>query len=228
MQIEPIAVFHSPISGKFGVPRQAGLAEGLCGTVELMGKYRCPEALRGLEGFDYLWLIWNFNLNDSADDGQNSFKATVRPPRLGGNERIGVFASRSPFRPNGLGLSSVRIGTIDYDRCLIKVTGADLADGTPIFDIKPYVEYADSHPGVRSGFVDSKEWKALEVFFDECPETAVFSEEQKNALAGILSLDPRPAYQNNPEKIYGLTFAGYDIHFKVRNNSVIVLDIQEK
>lgn len=228
MQIEPIAVFHSPISGKFGVPRQAGLAEGLCGTVELMGKYRCPEALRGLEGFDFLWLIWNFNLNDSADDGQNSFKATVRPPRLGGNERIGVFASRSPFRPNGLGLSSVRIGTIDYDRCIIKVTGADLADGTPIFDIKPYVEYADSHPGVRSGFVDSKEWKSLEVFFDECPETAVFSEEQKNALAGILSLDPRPAYQNDPDKIYGLTFAGYDIHFKVRDDSAIVLDIQEK
>lgn len=228
MQIEPIAVFHSPISGKFGVPRQAGLAEGLRGTVELMGKYRCPEALRGLEGFDYLWLIWNFNLNDSPDDSQNSFRATVRPPRLGGNERIGVFASRSPFRPNGLGLSSVRIGTIDYDRCLIKVTGADLADGTPIFDIKPYVEYADSHPGVRSGFVDSKEWKSLEVFFDECPETAVFSEEQKNALAGILSLDPRPAYQNDPEKIYGLTFAGYDIHFKVRDDSAIVLDIQGK
>lgn len=228
MQIEPIAVFHSPISGKFGVPRQAGLAEGLRGTVELMGKYRCPEALRGLEGFDYLWLIWNFNLNDSADDSQNSFKATVRPPRLGGNERIGVFASRSPFRPNALGLSSVRIGTIDYDRCIIKVTGADLADGTPIFDIKPYVEYADSHPGVRSGFVDSKEWKSLEVFFDECPETAVFSEEQKNALAGILSLDPRPAYQNDPDKIYGLTFAGYDIHFKVRDDSAIVLDIQEK
>lgn len=228
MQIEPIAVFHSPISGKFGVPRQAGLAEGLRGTVELMGKYRCPEALRGLEGFDYLWLIWNFNLNDSADDGQNSFRATVRPPRLGGNERIGVFASRSPFRPNALGLSSVRIGTIDYDRCIIKVTGADLADGTPIFDIKPYVEYADSHPGVRSGFVDSKEWKSLEVFFDECPETAVFSEEQKNALAGILSLDPRPAYQNDPDKIYGLTFAGYDIHFKVRDDSAIVLDIQEK
>lgn len=226
MQIEPIAVFHSPISGKFGVPRQAGLAEGLCGTVELMGKYRCPEALRGLEGFDYLWLIWNFNLNDSADDGQNSFKATVRPPRLGGNERIGVFASRSPFRPNGLGLSSVRIGTIDYDRCIIKVTGADLADGTPIFDIKPYVEYADSHPGVRSGFVDSKEWKSLEVSFNECKGTAVFSEEQKNALAGILSLDPRPAYQNDPDKIYGLTFAGYDIHFKVRDDSVIVLDIQ--
>lgn len=228
MQIEPIAVFHSPISGKFGVPRQAGLAEGLRGTVELMGKYRCPEALRGLEGFDYLWLIWNFNLNDSPDDSQNSFRATVRPPRLGGNERIGVFASRSPFRPNALGLSSVRIGTIDYDRCIIKVTGADLADGTPIFDIKPYVEYADSHPGVRSGFVDSKEWKSLEVFFDECPETAVFSEEQKNALAGILSLDPRPAYQNDPDKIYGLTFAGYDIHFKVRDDSAIVLDIQGK
>ena len=228
MQIEPIAVFHSPISGKFGVPRQAGLAEGLRGTVELMGKYRCPEALRGLEGFDYLWLIWNFNLNDSADDGQNSFRATVRPPRLGGNERIGVFASRSPFRPNALGLSSVRIGTIDYDRCIIKVTGADLADGTPIFDIKPYVEYADSHPGARSGFVDSKEWKSLEVSFNECKGTDVFTEEQKKALAGILSLDPRPAYQNNPDKVYGLTFAGCDIHFKVRDDSVIVLDIQGK
>ena len=228
MYIEPIAVFRSPISGKFGIPRQAGLADGLKGRIELLGEYRSPEALRGLEGFDYLWLIWNFNLNgcpgqDKSD--RTGFKATVRPPRLGGNERVGVFASRSPFRPNGLGLSSVRIESIDFENSTILVTGADLADGTPIFDIKPYVEYADSHPGVRSGFVDSSGWTPLEVSFAECGNAGILSEEERNALSGILALDPRPAYQNDPEKIYGMDFAGHNIRFRVKDGTVSIIDI---
>lgn len=242
MQIEPIAVFHSPISGKFGVPRQAGLAGGLRGTIELTGEYRRPDALRGLDGFDYLWLIWNFNLNycsrhqegpaehketvvsKSAD---NCFKATVRPPRLGGNERIGVFASRSPFRPNGLGLSSVKIESIDFQHCTIEVSGADLADGTPIFDIKPYVEYADSHPGVRSGFVDERKWEVLEVSFADCRNAELLSEVQIKALSDILSLDPRPAYKEDNGQVYGLNFAGRNIRFKVQDGSVTVLDISD-
>ena len=155
MEIQQIAVFHSPLPEKFGLPRQAGVAESLRGTVALEPDFRTPESLRGLEDFDYLWLIWGFHLNrEKASAG-----LTVRPPRLGGNERIGVFASRSPFRPNPLGLSSVRIESVDAARGEIHVLGADLADGTPIYDIKPYVAYADSHPGVRSGFVDGKPWK---------------------------------------------------------------------
>lgn len=227
MQIEPIAIFHSPVSGKFGVPRQAGLADGLWGTIELIGEYRRPEALRGLDGFDYLWLIWNFNLNDTSRHAPDDFKATVRPPRLGGNDRIGVFASRSPFRPNGLGLSSLRIESIDFEHCTIKVSGADLADGTPIFDIKPYIEYADSHPGVRCGFVDKNDWERLDVSFSECKNIELLPEEKRIALAGILSLDPRPAYQDDPDKIYGLNFAGHNVRFKVQDSSVIVLDISD-
>ena len=223
MQIEPIAVFHSPVSGKFGVPRQAGLANGLMGAVELTGKYRNPDALRGLEGFDYLWLVWGFNLNECSQD----FKATVRPPRLGGNERIGVFASRSPFRPNGLGLSSVRIESVDFEKCTIHVTGADLADGTPIFDIKPYVEYADSHPGVRSGFVDERKWESLEVSFADCRNAGLLPEAQLKALSEILSLDPRPAYRDDNEQIYGLNFSGRNIRFKVQDGTVTVLDISD-
>ena len=161
MQIEPVAYFRSPLSEKFGLPRQAGLAESLRGTVVLEPAFRAPEALRGLDGFEYLWLIWGFHLNrEDAAEG-----LTVRPPRLGGNERVGVFASRSPYRPNPLGLSSVRIESIDAEAGEIRVLGADLADGTPIYDIKPYVEYADSHPGVRSGFVDDTAWQPLKVVF---------------------------------------------------------------
>ena len=221
MEIKPVATFRSPLPEKFGLPRQAGLAASLRGTVVLEPPYRAPEALRGLEGFDYLWLIWGFHLNrDTASEG-----LTVRPPRLGGNERVGVFASRSPYRPNPLGLSSVRIEKVDADAGVIHVLGADLADGTPIYDIKPYVEYADSHPGVRSGFVDSTAWQPLEVVIpDEC--RACFHPAAQEALAELLAQDPRPSYQEDPERIYGLLFEGCNIRFRVEGDTLTVVAVE--
>ena len=232
MTIEPIAVFHSPLKEKFGLPRQAGIAASLRGAIELTAPFNQPDALRGLEEFDYLWLIWGFSLNrNAASDAPRTeeegsarpiFEATVRPPRLGGNRRIGVFASRSPFRPNGLGLSAVRICGIDFRNCRIEVAGADLADGTPIYDIKPYVEYADSHPGVRNGFVDSNEWKTLRVIFPESIRDRLDGTMLK-ALEEILSQDPRPQFQHDPERVYGLDFAGIEIRFRVDGDILEVL-----
>ena len=220
MEIKPVAIFHSPLPEKFGLPRQAGLAESLAGTVVLEPEFRSPEALRGLDGFDYLWLIWGFHLNrETASEG-----LTVRPPRLGGNERVGVFASRSPYRPNPLGLSSVRIERVDAAAGEIHVLGADLADGTPIYDIKPYVEYADSHRGVRSGFVDDHAWQRLEVvlpretFHKLDPDTI-------DGLLEILAQDPRPQYQDDPERIYGLRYGDRNIRFKVADGVLTVVQI---
>ena len=215
MEIRPIAFFRSPVSGKFGVPRQSGIAAGLKGEVRLVAPFDNPDALRGLEGFDYIWLIWEFSLNGPSDN------LTVRPPRLGGNERVGVFASRSPFRPNPLGLSSVRIESIEADKGIIHVLGADLADGTPIYDIKPYVTYADSHPEARSGFVDGNSWKALEV---EVPEAlaAEFSQDDLAALKQLLACDPRPQYLDDPQRVYGLYFAGRNVRFRVSEGVVYV------
>ena len=217
MNIEPVAVFHSPVKGKFGVPRQSGLASSLEGEVELLPPYKREEALRGLEGFDYIWLVWEFSLNEKTDGPQ----LTVRPPRLGGNTRVGVFASRSPFRPNRLGLSSVRIAGIDAGRGVIRVLGADLADGTPIYDIKPYVPYADSHPGARGGFTDSTAWMPLEVIF-ECP----VPELNQDALREILSQDPRPQYQDDPQREYGLLFEGRNVRFRVKDGVLSVFSIE--
>lgn len=221
MEIQPVAIFHSPLPEKFGIPRQAGLAPSLAGRIVLEPPYSAPEALRGLDGFDYLWLIWEFSLNRREPAG-----LTVRPPRLGGNERIGVFASRSPFRPNGLGLSSVKIESVDYENGIICVSGADLADGTPIYDIKPYVEYADSHPGVRSGFVDKEEWEPLEVVFPEELRKGLTAGEV-SAVTELLAQDPRPRYQDDPERIYGMTFEGRDIRFKVDGGTATVTAIQQ-
>lgn len=221
MHIDPVATFHSPLKEKFGIPRQAGLAETLRGKVVLEPQFRSPDALRGLEGFDYVWLLWGFNLNR---EGAANGSLTVRPPRLGGNERIGVFASRSPYRPNPIGLSSVRIESIDPGTGTICVLGADLADGTPIFDIKPYVEYADSHPGVRSGFTDSTAWERLEVEFEaELPKA--FSAQESEAVRELLSQDPRPKYQDDPERLYGMSYGSYDFKFKVNGNKLTVKDI---
>ena len=220
MTISPVAFFHSPLTEKFGLPRQAGLAELLRGTVVLEPEFRTPEALRGLDGFDYLWLIWGFHLNrETASEG-----LTVRPPRLGGNERVGVFASRSPYRPNPLGLSSVRIERVDAAAGEIHVLGADLADGTPIYDIKPYVEYADSHRGIRSGFVDGKAWKPLEVVL---PREA-FPQLDADSIDGLLEIlaqDPRPQYQDDPERIYGLLYEGRNIKFRVADGILTVVDV---
>ena len=220
MNITPIAFFRSPMTSKFGIPRQSGVATELVGTIVLEPAYRRLEALRGLEAFDYLWLIWEFSANKHEQQG-----LTVRPPRLGGNERIGVFASRSPFRPNRLGLSCVRIEKVEMgvDGPVIHVRGADLMDGTPIYDIKPYVAYADSHPEARSGFVDTKEWKPLRV---EIPEAIgkVFSEEERRGLEQVLSQDPRPRYHDDEERVYGMPFAGWDVRFRVTGEAVVVVE----
>lgn len=221
MHIDPVAIFHSPLKEKFGIPRQAGLAGTLRGTVVLEPQFRSPDALRGLEGFDYLWLLWGFNLNR---EGAASGSLTVRPPRLGGNERIGVFASRSPYRPNPIGLSSVKIESIDPHTGTITVLGADLADGTPVFDIKPYVEYADSHVGVRSGFTDTTAWEPLEV--EIAPELlAGISTEDESAIRELLRQDPRPRYQEDPERLYGMSYGSYDVKFKVSANKLTVKEI---
>ena len=222
MNIHPVAFFHSPLTSKFGIPRQSGLADELIGTIVLASEYRREEAVRGLEAFDYLWLIWEFSANPHEQKG-----LTVRPPRLGGNERVGVFASRSPFRPNRLGLSCVRIEKVEMtekDGPVILVRGADLMDGTPIYDIKPYVAYADSHPEARSGFVDKTEWKPLQV---EIPQTLsrLFSEEELKGLRQVLSQDPRPRYHDDAERIYGMPFAGWDVRFRVADGVVTVVEV---
>lgn len=221
MNIEPVAVFHSPVSGKFGVPRQSGLAESLKGEVELLPPYNREEALRGLEGFDYIWLIWEFSLNEKSGEPQ----LTVRPPRLGGNTRVGVFASRSPFRPNRLGLSSVKIERIDTGRGVINVLGADLADGTPIYDIKPYVPYSDSHSDARGGFTDTSAWKPLKVVFAEEVSGSLPAQAELDALCEILSQDPRPQYQDDPQREYGLLFTGHNVRFKVAEGVLTVISI---
>ncbi|MCQ2182462.1 MAG: tRNA (N6-threonylcarbamoyladenosine(37)-N6)-methyltransferase TrmO [Bacteroidales bacterium] len=221
MEIKPIAVFRSPLKEKFGIPRQAGLAPSLMGEVVLEPMFRSPESIKGLEDFDYIWLVWGFSLNRREEN----CNMTVRPPRLGGNERVGVFASRSPFRPNGIGLSSVKIEHIDAENGTITVSGADLADGTPVFDIKPYVEYADSHTGIRSGFVDKSSWKVLKVEMPrEC--MSVFSDENLSALKEILSQDPRPQYQDDPERIYGLLFESRNVRFRVKDDVLTVISVE--
>lgn len=213
MNIVPIAYYHTKIQGKFGLPRQSGLTPSLLGEVKLVPEFNRAEALRGLEEFDYLWLIWSFDLNPKSE----TFEATVRPPRLGGNKRMGVFASRSPFRPNGLGLSSLRIESVDAAKGIIVVSGADLADGTAIYDIKPYVEYADSHRDIRSGFVDKVAWKPLKVSFAQ-DLNSKFTEEELAALSEILAQDPRPQYQKDPKRIYKLRFGSLDLSFTVNEN----------
>ena len=210
------------------MPRQSGLAGSLECEIELLAPYNREEALRGLEGFDYIWLIWEFSLNGEGDG------LTVRPPRLGGNTRVGVFASRSPFRPNRLGLSSVRIAGIDAARGVIRVMGADLVDGTPIYDIKPYVPYSDSHPDARGGFTDSSDWKPLQVEFADSViadhrwhgfAEGQLSASEIEALCEILSQDPRPQYQDDPDREYGLTFAGHNVRFKVAGDVLTVKEI---
>ncbi len=218
MNIKPVAYYHSLLPTKFGVPRQSGLVPELVGRVVFEPEYCNADALRGIEGFDFLWLIWGFSLNGKKE---GEWSPLVRPPLLGGNEYMGVFATRSPFRPNALGLSSVRLlGVEQGDRLALVVAGADLVDGTPVFDIKPYVEYADAHTAVRSGFVDEIHWAKVEVRFpDEL--RAVFSDDDFAALCKILELDPRPQYHNAPDRVYGMPFAGYDVKFKVSHTGLL-------
>lgn len=219
MNIEPIAYYHTRLNTKFGVPRQSGLVPELRGEIVFEPAYRNADALRGIEGFDYLWLIWGFSQNGRK---KGEWNPLVRPPLLGGNEYMGVFATRSPFRPNGLGLSSVRLLEIEHgtDGAVLHVAGADLADGTPIYDIKPYVEYCDAHMGVNSGFVDSNKWQKLHVVFPDEFRT-MLSEDDFTVLYKVLELDPRPQYHDDPERIYGISFGMNDVRFTVSKEGVL-------
>lgn len=221
MEIEAIAHFRSPFSSKFGIPKQSGLVESLKGEIVFVPKYRNRDSLRGLDEFDYIWLIWGFSANP-----HKATAPVVRPPVLGGNEKVGVFASRSPFRPNALGLSSVRVESVDMETAdgpVVRVLGADLMDGTPIYDIKPYVAYADCHDNVRCGFVDRSVNRRLNV---EMPADVaqLFDDNSLMSLRKVLELDPRPRYQHDSGKTYGMPFAEYDIHFRVDGDTLIVVD----
>lgn len=222
MNIEPIAYFHSPFHSKFGIPKQSGLVEELEGSIVFCPEYRNADALRGLDDFDYLWLIWGFSANKHA-----ATSLVVRPPLLGGNEKMGVFATRSPFRPNALGLSSVRISRIETDTTrgpVITVVGADLMDGTPIYDIKPYIPYADSHPEAKGGFTDTHAICRLTVVIPDCFHH-LFSQSQLQALYKVLELDPRPHYHKSGQKEYGMPYMDYDVHFMVNDGVLTVTDV---
>ena len=222
MNIVPIAYFHSPFHSKFGIPKQSGLVEELEGSIVFCPEYRNADALRGLDEFDYLWLIWGFSANKHA-----ATSLVVRPPLLGGNEKMGVFATRSPFRPNALGLSSVRISRIETDTTrgpVITVVGADLMDGTPIYDIKPYILYADSHPEAKGGFTDTHAICRLTVVIPDCFHH-LFSQSQLQALYKVLELDPRPHYHKSGQKEYGMPYMDYDVHFTVNDGVLTVTDV---
>ena len=223
MEVNPIGFFHSPLKSKFGIPRQSGLVSELTGYVTFEPEYRQEEAVRGLEDFDFLWLIWGFSANRGEAHG-----LTVRPPRLGGNKRMGVFATRSPFRPNKLGLSCVQLDHVEMhpkQGPVIYVRGADLMDGTPIYDVKPYVAYADAHPEARSGFVDQKDWEPLEVLVPEACER-LFSEKELAALKATLAQDPRPQYQDDPERIYGMPYLDKDVRFRVKGHVLEIVEVK--
>ena len=220
-----IAHIHTDFPTKFGIPRQSGIIESLQGTIVFEPEYRNPEAVRGLEEFSHLWLIWEFS--EAKRDG---WSATVRPPRLGGNVRKGVFATRSPFRPNPIGLSSVKLEKVEIDPKLgpvLHVSGADLMDGTPIYDIKPYIVYTDSHPEAISGFASKPAEYLLEVVFPEELLQQV-PEAQRESLIAVLAHDPRPQYQDDPERVYGMAFADFEIKFKVDGTRLTVLSVTHK
>ncbi len=222
MEIKPIAHINTDFPEKFGIPRQSGLAGSLRGRIVFEQEFRNPDALRGLEGFSHLWLIWGFSANRQNADRQNArWQPTVRPPRLGGNRHMGVFATRSPFRPNPLGLSCVEVESIEPDTPdgpVINVRGADLMDGTPIFDIKPYIKYADSRPDAVCGYVDELEERHLEVVIpDELAKNQ--APDFLQSLVAVLELDPRPSYHDDPDREYGLSFAGRNIRFRVHDAS---------
>lgn len=223
-QIKIIARIHTDFKTKFGIPRQSGVVEELRGEIIFEPEFRNADAVRGLEDFSHIWLIWQFSENLRAD-----WSPTVRPPRLGGNTHVGVFATRSPFRPNSIGLSSVKLEEIEYSAekgPILHVSGADMMDGTPIFDIKPYIPYADCHPEASGGFTDKTQFNTLGVVIPEEMESKI-SQDKLIALKGILENDPRPHYQNDPERVYGFEFAGMEIHFRVCENTLTVIDVSE-
>lgn len=224
VNIQVIARMHSDFATKFGIPRQSGLVEELRSTIVFEPEFRNPDALRGIEDFSHLWIIWQF-----SEAVRTQWSPTVRPPRLGGNTRLGVFATRSPFRPNNLGLSSVKLLGVEQTAefgTVLHVGGADLMDGTPIFDIKPYIPYGDCHPDATGGFTDTAGDFLLRVNFPDDLLT-ILPEDKQQAAIGVLSHDPRPSYQRNPDRVYGLTFAGYDIRFRVEGDLLTVQSVEK-
>ena len=222
IEMQVIARIKSDFSTKFGIPRQSGLVKELQATIIMEPEFRNPDMLRGLDGFSHLWLIWQFSAN--AD---KTWSPTVRPPRLGGNTRLGVFATRSTFRPNFIGLSSVKLDGLEQTKdfgTVIHVSGADLMDGTPIFDIKPYIPYGDCHPDATGGFTDTADSYLLEVDFPK-ELLCKLPEDKQLAAIGVLSHDPRPSYQKNSERIYGISFAGFDIRFQVKEDRLTVIEV---
>ena len=223
LTLRPIARIYTEFSEKFGIPRQSGLVEELSARIVLEPAYRVREALRGIEGFSHLWLLWQFTES-------RGWSPTVRPPRLGGNQRVGVFATRSPFRPNPIGLSCVKLDRVDWDAPdgpVLVVRGADLLDGTPLFDIKPYVPLADCRPEAVGGFSDLHREDRLTVDFPE-RLLAQVPKEKRAALLGVLSQDPRPSYQHDPQRVYGMAFAGLEVKFTVAGETLQVRDVLAK
>ena len=222
-EIQPIAYMRSDLGGKFGIPRQSGLVDALRSTIVFQPEFRNADALRGIEGFSHLWIIWQFSQAVGKE-----WSPTVRPPRLGGNTRMGVFATRSPFRPNNLGLSCVTLLGVERteDRgTVLHVGGADLLDGTPIFDIKPYIPYCDCHPDALGGFTQEAGDYLLQVDFP-AELLGVLPEEKRDAAVGVLSHDPRPSYQQQPGRVYGMTFAGCNIRFTVEDGVLHVISTE--
>ena len=221
-QMKIIARIKTPFDTKFGIPRQSGVAAQVRGEIVFEPPYRDTDAVRGLEGYSHIWLIWCFS--ESVTD---KWSPTVRPPRLGGNARMGVFATRSPFRPNSLGLSCVKLLKVIYPESggvILRVSGADLVDGTPIYDIKPFIPYADNHPDARGGFTNDTSGYTLAVTFPEHLLEQVPAS-HREALRGVLAHDPRPSYQHDPERVYGMEFAGMEIRFRVDGEQLIVCSV---
>ena len=225
MQIKPIAKIYTDFTEKFGIPRQSGLVDSTVGKIVFEPQYRNPDALRGLEDFSHIWLLWDF-----SESHREEWSPTVRPPRLGGNKKVGVFASRSPFRPNPIGLSCVRIEKIEKTKefgNVITVSGIDLLDGTPILDIKPYIPYTDCKADAKGSFAEElKDYKIKVVFPDELLE--IIPEDKRPALINCISEDPRPSYQNDENKIYKMSYCDFDIHFKVENQTATIINVERK
>ena len=222
--IEPIARIYNDLPSKFGIPRQSGIVKSLKSRIVFEPKYRIANALRGLEEFSHIWLIWGFS------EQSGKWSPTVRPPRLGGNVRLGVFATRSPNRPNSLGMSAVQLQAIEHDTpdgSVLHVLGADLMNGTPVFDIKPYLPYADSHPGATAGFAPSEPAAQLEVIIPGHLR-AILTEEAWSTVAELLALDPRPPFHDDPERVYGMEYAEQDVRFTVCGDVLTVVAVEKR
>lgn len=222
--VEPIAYIHNNYKDKFGIPRQSGLVTETISTIIFCDKYRDDNSLRGLDGYSHIWLLWIF----SEVDSKKEWSPTVRPPRLGGNKRMGVFSTRSPYHPNRIGLSCVKIEAIEksaVNGTVIKVSGADLMNGTPIIDIKPYLSFTDSHPDAKCGFAEDVFDKNIKV--DYCTDTSLIGDDDLSAITTMLSHDPRPSYQKDAERVYTMDYGKYKIKFKVENDILTVTEIKQ-